>query len=66
MSLVPLAEFGRITGVPTPNMNLMIDLANLIHQKDYRAEGRTLARLGLEGVFLDDLKKFVATGTPLP
>ena len=44
----------------------MIDLANLIHQKDYRAEGRTLARLGLEGVFLDDLKKFVATGTPLP
>lgn len=66
MSLVPLAEFGRITGVPTPTMNLMIDLANLIHQKDYRAEGRTLARLGLEGVFLDDLKKFVATGTPLP
>jgi opine dehydrogenase len=64
MSLVPLAEFGRIAGVPTPTMNLMIDLANLVHQTDYREKGRTLSRLQLEGVCLGDLKKFVTDGTP--
>ncbi|MDD2206681.1 MAG: NAD/NADP octopine/nopaline dehydrogenase family protein [Aminobacterium sp.] len=66
MSLVPLAEFGRIVGVPTPTMNLMIDLANLVHKTDYRERGRTLARLKLEGVSVEDLKKFVTDGTPFP
>ncbi|MPN53964.1 Opine dehydrogenase [bioreactor metagenome] len=66
MSLVPLAEFGCIVGVPTPTMNLMIDLANLVHKTDYRERGRTLARLKLEGVSVEDLKKFVTDGTPFP
>ncbi len=59
MSLVPLAEFGRLAGVPTPAMNAVIDLANIVHGRDYRRDGRTLERMGVGGLGPAELVKFV-------
>ncbi|MBX5457371.1 MAG: NAD/NADP octopine/nopaline dehydrogenase family protein [Thermogemmatispora sp.] len=45
--LVPMSELGRALGVATPVMDALITLASCISRRDYRAEGWTLARLGL-------------------
>jgi opine dehydrogenase len=47
--LVPLAELGRAFGVATPTMDLLIHLADVACGADFRALGRSLTRLGLEG-----------------
>jgi opine dehydrogenase len=49
-SLVPLVELGRLVGVPTPMTDALIDLAAAMLRIDFRRGGRTLARLGLEGL----------------
>ena len=66
MSLVPLAEFGHFLGISTPAMDTLINLANILHKTDYREKGRTLKSLGIEGVSVEDLKKFVDQGIELP
>lgn len=66
MSLVPLAEIGHLLGIVTLGMDTVIDLANILHQTDYREKGRTLRSLGIDGVSVEDLKKFVDHGVELP
>ncbi len=66
MSLVPLAEFGHFLDIPTPTMDTVIDLANVLHKTDYRKKGRTFKSLGIEGISLETLKKFVNEGVELP
>lgn len=48
--LLPMSEFGRLVGVPTPAMDGLITLASIALEKDYRREGLTLARMGVEGL----------------
>ncbi len=62
MSLVPIAELGRAYGVATPTMDLLIALAATIHRINYRSEGRTLERLGIAGLTLDELHRYVQVG----
>jgi opine dehydrogenase len=62
MSLVPIAELGRAYGVATPTMDTLVTLASTIHRVNYRARGRTLERLGIAGLTLDELQGYVATG----
>ena len=38
--LVPLESVGSYLGIPTPNTKLIIDLANAVLERDYRASGR--------------------------
>jgi opine dehydrogenase len=47
--LVPLAELGRLAGVPTPVAHALTVLASAALGRDFAGEGRTLARMGLEG-----------------
>jgi len=61
-SLVPMASLGQYLGVPTPGMDSMIALASIIHSTDYRASGRTVARLGLEGLSPDEIRRLVLEG----
>lgn len=61
-SLVPLASLGRYLGVETPAMNSLIDLASVIRGMDYRATGRTVARLGLEGLTPEEIQRLVLEG----
>ena len=51
--LVPLCEYGRAAGIPTPAMDAVISLACAMLGRDFRATGRTLAKLGLEGLSVD-------------
>ena len=54
--LVPVADLGKKLGIATPNIDLIIDLANAIYERDFRAQGRTLERLGLEDLDVEQLK----------
>ncbi|MBN2199074.1 MAG: NAD/NADP octopine/nopaline dehydrogenase family protein [Candidatus Aminicenantes bacterium] len=56
MSLVPMASLGRMLGVPTPTMDTFIHLASVIHNCDYMTEGRTVERLGIDGMSIKDLR----------
>lgn len=49
-SLVPIASFGRAVGVPTPTIDSLIHLASAMCGIDWWAEGRTVERLGLDGM----------------
>jgi opine dehydrogenase len=45
-SLVPMESIGRWIGCPTPITTAMIELSNVIAGADFRADGRTVERLG--------------------
>lgn len=61
-SLVPIAAIGRQYGVECPAINAMIKLANIAHGTDYWHKGRTLERLGIQGMSVTELHRFVETG----
>jgi opine dehydrogenase len=61
-SLVPIAELGRRFGVDVIGMESMIQLACVIHGTDYRHRGRTLARMGLDGLSVSEITRLVETG----
>lgn len=48
--LVPLAALGAAAGVPCPTLEALITLAGAVQGRDYRASGRNLAALGLDGL----------------
>ena len=54
--LVPVADIGKKLGIATPTIDLVIDLADRVYHRDFRAEGRTLERLGLTDLNVDQLK----------
>lgn len=60
--LVPLAELGRLAGVPTPAMDHLIHLASAATGKAYRADGLTLERMGAAGLTPPALRKLLDTG----
>lgn len=47
--LVPMAEIGKLLGVKTPVMDGLITLASTALGVDFRADGLTLAKMGLDG-----------------
>lgn len=47
--LVPLSEIASMLGIATPNIDAIIALASTVNDEDYRATGRHLSTLGLEG-----------------
>lgn len=60
MSLVPLSAIGAMVGIATPTIDMVVDLGSLLLGKDFRAEGRTAARLGIEGMSVKDIHRLVA------
>ena len=62
MSLVPISELGKIAGVPTPNMDAVIQLTSEIYQTDFRSQGRCIARMGLEGMPKEEVAHYFETG----
>jgi opine dehydrogenase len=62
MSLVPISEFGRFTGVETPVMDSLIYIADSIFKKDFRKEGRNFSRLGIEDMKIEEIRKLLISG----
>ncbi|MBI5443058.1 MAG: NAD/NADP octopine/nopaline dehydrogenase family protein [Deltaproteobacteria bacterium] len=62
-SLVPLSALGAVVGVATPMIDALVELASAALAHDFRAEGRTLERLGIEGCeSAGDVLRFVEEG----
>jgi opine dehydrogenase len=62
MSLVPMSSIGAMLGVPTPTIDMVIDLARIMSGKDFRAAGRTVATLGIEGMSVEQIHRLVMEG----
>jgi opine dehydrogenase len=62
MSLVPMAALGRRYGVSVSGMDSIIRLACFVHRTDYWRRGRTLDKLGIEQLSVDELTRYVNEG----
>jgi len=60
--LVPLASFAGVAGIPTPTMDALITLAEVVSETDYRHTGRTVASLGLAGMGVAEIERYVTDG----
>ena len=60
--LVPIASLGESLGVATPACRTMVDLACLLYDRDFWAEGRTVQNLGLAGLNREEMLQFVTEG----
>ncbi|MBI4582184.1 MAG: NAD/NADP octopine/nopaline dehydrogenase family protein [Planctomycetes bacterium] len=63
-SLVPIASIGEMLNVPTPTIRSIIRLASVMHGVDYWAQGRTVERLGIQGMSVKDIRFLVMGAEP--
>lgn len=66
MSLIPMASLGELFGFRVRAMRSLIRLAIIAHNTDYWSIGRTVERLGLEGISPQDLMRLVLEPTVFP
>ena len=62
MSLVPIAALGQRYGVSVHAMDAIIRLACVIHRTDYWRRGRTLDKLGITNLSVNELVRYVEEG----
>jgi len=62
MSMVPIASLGTRFGVSVVGMESIIHLACIVHRTDYRKRGRTVDKLGIDGLSVDELTRYVTEG----
>ncbi len=60
--LVPIADLGKVCGVPTPMIDVIIDLASSMCNVDFRITGRTLERLGMHGWAPEKIVRYAMEG----
>ncbi|HPB31116.1 MAG TPA: NAD/NADP octopine/nopaline dehydrogenase family protein [Candidatus Sumerlaeota bacterium] len=61
-TLVPMASLAEQLGVEVPGINAIIQLAGLLHGVDYATVGRTAERLGLAGMSVRQIRRYVEEG----
>ena len=61
-SLVPLASLGAQFGVSTWGMEAIIRLACIVHGTNYRQRGRTVEDMGLKGLRVSEIQRYVREG----
>lgn len=62
MSLVPIAALGQAYGVSVRGMDSIIRMACIIHRTDYWRRGRTLDKMGIAGLSVSELTRYVEEG----
>jgi opine dehydrogenase len=62
MSLMPIASLGMQYGISVRAMDSIIRLACIIHRTDYTRKGRTVERLGIDGLSVVELERYVNEG----
>lgn len=60
--LVPIAELGKLVKLPMTAIDSVINIGSIITEIDFWKTGRTLAKLGLDGMSKDDLLRYVNEG----
>jgi len=58
--IVPLASMGDELGVNTPILNAFIEIACVVSERDFWAEGRTVDKLGLKGKTLEEIYQIIS------
>lgn len=53
--IVPFAELGKAAGVSTPLFDSLINMCSILHDTDYYSKGRTLKKLGLDGLTKEEI-----------
>ena len=61
-AFVPMVRLGEALGVDLPVTRAMVDIMGVMLQRDYWAEGLDLTAMGLDGLDLDGVQRFVMTG----
>jgi len=62
IGMVLWASLGEMLGVPTPTARALIHISSVIHDTDYWQGGRTMAKLGLAGMTVEELKRYLLEG----
>ena len=62
MSLLPIASLGEQYGISVRAMDSIIRLACIIHKTDYHRRGRTVEKLGIAGLSVGELERYVNEG----
>ncbi|HEY9075971.1 MAG TPA: NAD/NADP octopine/nopaline dehydrogenase family protein [Anaerolineaceae bacterium] len=62
MSLVPIASLGQQFGVSVRGIDAIIRLACIIHRTDYWRRGRTVEKLGIRELSVNELTQYVLNG----
>jgi opine dehydrogenase len=60
--LVPMSHLGKLAGVMTPIIDNTIQMATNLTGRNYMEEGRTLKKLGLESMDIDQVRDYVRLG----
>jgi opine dehydrogenase len=60
--LVPWSEIGRLVDVKTPIIDAIVDVYGVLHEQDWRASGRGSGELGLDGLSVEEIRRYVRTG----
>jgi opine dehydrogenase len=55
-------ELARATHLATPTMAALTHLASVVNDIDYRREGLTLEKMGLDGMRPDNILDYVRSG----
>jgi len=61
--LVPWSAIGKVVEVETPVIDSIINIYNVVHERNWWEEGRSAKDLGLLGLTLAQIKEYVTTGT---
>ncbi len=65
MSLVPIGALGECFGVSVRAIDSIVRLACIVHGTDYFRRGRTLDKLGIQGLSVGELTEYVERGLAL-
>ena len=61
--LVPMCNLADLADVQSPTCKALIHLANIANDTNYWEEGMTLEKIGLAGMNVEEMLKFVNTGS---
>ncbi|OAT80007.1 hypothetical protein A6P54_14865 [Bacillus sp. MKU004] len=62
MGLIPMQDLARAANVPTPTIDAIIQLSSSIFKDDFKNSARTLDKLGLSKMTLNEILQYVELG----
>jgi opine dehydrogenase len=62
IGMVLWVSLGEMLNVPTPTARALIHITSVIHDMDYWQGGRTMEKLGLAGMTVEELKRYLLEG----
>jgi opine dehydrogenase len=60
--LVPWSILGKLVEVATPTIDSVVNIYNLVHDRDWWQDGRNVAELGLQGLSVEQIRAYMRTG----